>query len=76
MTIHSDVHDPRLIRAVEHYCDGVIRLKKTFFEDKDPPTHGVVLEIAKMVGVSLTDLDHTRFTYHPTPGNIELIPLD
>lgn len=36
LTIHSDAHDPLLIRAIEHQVDGVLRITRQ--EDPNDPT--------------------------------------
>jgi KaiC/GvpD/RAD55 family RecA-like ATPase len=73
LTLHRDVHESKIIKAIEHYCDGVIRLKKVKNEDKE---QGVVeiLEILKVPGMTLTEIEVTEFIFQPTPGHIELIP--
>ncbi|MHA2054857.1 MAG: hypothetical protein ACW99F_14820, partial [Candidatus Hodarchaeales archaeon] len=68
------VHDPRIIQAVEHYCEGVLKLKKQTMEDKDP-SGSDILQIIKVPGMGLTELDNTEFIFRPTPGHIELTPL-
>lgn len=74
LTLHSDVHEPRIIQAVEHYCDGVLKLKKQTLEDKDPAVSDI-LQIIKVPGMGLTELDSTEFIFQPSPGHIELTPL-
>jgi len=74
LTLHRDVHEPRIVQAVEHYCDGVLRLKKESFEGKDPSSADV-LQIIKAPGIALTELESSEFIFRPSPGHIELSPL-
>lgn len=73
LTLHRDVHKPRIIQAVEHYCDGVINLEKRAGDEKDTAPDEV-LQIRKVPGMSLAELENTEFAFHPTPGHIELAP--
>ena len=73
LTLHHDVHEPKIIQAVEHYCDVVIRLSKAIQEDKEPKQEEM-LQILKVPGMTLTELENTEFIYRPTPGHIELSP--
>lgn len=73
LTLHKDVHEMRIIQAVEHYCDVVIRLTKRILEDKEP-TQEEQLQILKVPGMALMELENTDFIFRPTPGHIELTP--
>lgn len=73
LTLHRDVHNPQIIQAVEHYCDGVLRLKKESSEEKGS-TLTDMLQIIKVPGIGLSELETSEFTFHPTPGHIELTP--
>jgi archaellum biogenesis ATPase FlaH len=75
LTIHKDVHEPRIIQAVEHYCDGVLRLMNRSLKDTKDHGQTEVLQIRKVPGMSLRELENTDFVYRPTPGHIELTPL-
>ncbi|MFX1538749.1 MAG: ATPase domain-containing protein, partial [Promethearchaeota archaeon] len=70
LTLHRDVHEARIIQAIEHYSDGVIRLEKRIQEEKEEE----VLQIRKVPGVALAELENTEFIFRPTPGHIELSP--
>lgn len=72
LTLHKDVHDGNIVKAVEHYCDGVIRLTHKILEDKE---QAELLQIRKVPGMALTELENTDFIFRPTPGHIELTPL-
>ncbi|PWI49588.1 hypothetical protein CEE45_00210 [Candidatus Heimdallarchaeota archaeon B3_Heim] len=73
LTLHRDVHSPRIIQAVEHYCDGVLRLTKETSDGKEPsPTD--ILQIIKVPGMSLSELEYAKFSFQPSPGHIELAP--
>lgn len=74
LTLHTDVHEPRIIKAVEHYCDGVLRLKKIPIDEQDT-AQNEILQILKVPGIALSELETTDFTFQPTPGHIELTPL-
>ncbi|MFX0184113.1 MAG: RAD55 family ATPase [Candidatus Hodarchaeota archaeon] len=73
LTLHTDVHEPNIVKAVEHYCDGVLRLKKLALEEKEL-AQAEVLQILKVPGISLSELEATDFIFQPTPGHIELTP--
>ncbi len=73
LTLHRDVHEMRIIQAVEHYCDVVIRLTKRIPEDKET-TQEELLQILKVQGMALMELENTDFIFRPTPGHIELSP--
>ncbi|MFW9903092.1 MAG: RAD55 family ATPase [Candidatus Thorarchaeota archaeon] len=73
LTLHRDVHESGIIQAVEHYCDGVIKLEKRELDEKDSAPEEV-LQIRKVPGMSLAELENTEFLFHPTPGHIELAP--
>ncbi len=73
LTLHRDVHEVRIIQAVEHYCDVVLRLTKKMLEDKEP-TQEEVLQILKVPGMALMELENTNFIFRPTPGHIEITP--
>jgi KaiC/GvpD/RAD55 family RecA-like ATPase len=73
LTLHTDVHKPHIVKAVEHYCDGVLRLKKSVSDDKEPGQEEI-LQILKVPGISLAELEATEFIFRPTPGHIELTP--
>lgn len=64
-TIHSDVHDQKSIRALEHYCDAVFKLYREGNQD--------ILRIVKVEGQQRSDT--TEFLYKTGPGKIELEPL-
>ncbi len=72
LTLHQDVHDGNIVKAVEHYCDGVLRLTHKILEDKE---QAELLQIRKVPGMALTELENTDFIFRPTPGHIELTPL-
>jgi KaiC/GvpD/RAD55 family RecA-like ATPase len=72
LTLHKDVHDENIVKAVEHYCDGVLRLTHKILEDKE---QAEFLQIRKVPGMALTELENTDFLFRPTPGHIELTPL-
>ncbi|MFX0084510.1 MAG: RAD55 family ATPase [Candidatus Hodarchaeota archaeon] len=72
LTLHQDVHDGNIVKAVEHYCDGVLRLTHKILEDKE---QAELLQIRKVPGMALTELENTDFLFRPTPGHIELTPL-
>jgi len=67
-TLHQDCHDEKTVKIIEHYADGVIRLSK----DTD---HQDILEIVKMRGLVMSDLDTKKFRYSPKQGEVELTPL-
>ncbi|MFX1511219.1 MAG: RAD55 family ATPase [Promethearchaeota archaeon] len=71
LTLHTDVHEPHIIRAIEHHCDGVIRIEKPD-PNSERPDAGT-LSVRKMIGVSLGSLT-TQFWYKFSPGSVELIP--
>ncbi len=73
LTLHRDVHAPRIIQAVEHYCDVVLRLTKKIHDDKES-SQGEILQILKVPGITLKELETTDFVFNPTPGHIELTP--
>ncbi|MHA1214602.1 MAG: RAD55 family ATPase [Candidatus Hodarchaeales archaeon] len=74
LTLHRDVHDVKIVTAVEHYCDGVIRLKHEYINEKDTsPTE--ILQIRKAPGMTLNEVENTDFIFKPIPGHIELTPL-
>lgn len=73
LTLHTDVHETNIVKAVEHYCDGVLRLKKLALDDKEL-AQAEVLQILKVPGISLSELETTDFIFQPTPGHIELTP--
>jgi KaiC/GvpD/RAD55 family RecA-like ATPase len=73
LTLHTDVHEPNIVKAVEHYCDGVLQLKKLALDDKEL-AQAEVLQILKVPGISLSELETTDFIFQPTPGHIELTP--
>lgn len=75
LTLHTDVHEPKIVKAVEHYCDGVIRLYHDVKSDDRETKHTEILEILKVPGISLLELETTEFRFKPTPGHIELTPL-
>lgn len=72
LTLHHDVHQAHIVKAVEHYCDGVIRITHSTLEDKE---QAEILHILKVPGMSLSELENTDFIFHPSPGHIELTPL-
>ncbi len=72
LTLHRDVHQANIVNAVEHYCDGVIRITHSVLEDK---TQTETLQILKVPGMSLSELENTDFIFHPSPGHIELTPF-
>lgn len=72
LTLHQDVHDANIVRAVEHYCDGVLKISKRSLEDKE---QAEVLQIRKVPGMTLSELENTDFIFRPTPGHIELTPF-
>ncbi|MHA1968167.1 MAG: RAD55 family ATPase [Candidatus Hodarchaeales archaeon] len=72
LTLHRDVHEEHIVKAVEHYCDGVIRMTHTALEDKEQTE---MLQIRKVPGMSLSELENTDFIFRPSPGHIELTPL-
>jgi len=74
LTLHSDVHDPRIVTAVEHYCDGVIKITHKELEEKEG---GLVefLQILKIPGMTMREVENTDFIFKPIPGHIELTPL-
>ncbi len=72
LTLHRDVHKANIVKAVEHYCDGVIRLTHSATEDKE---QAETLQILKVPGMSLSELENTDFIFHPSPGHIELTPF-
>ncbi|HKZ40384.1 MAG TPA: RAD55 family ATPase [Candidatus Hodarchaeales archaeon] len=63
-TIHADVHDPKIIKALEHYSDGVLKL--TFSSDGSP-----VLRIVKHEGMRP---EKDEFLYTHEPGKVTLEP--
>ncbi|MFX1533089.1 MAG: RAD55 family ATPase [Promethearchaeota archaeon] len=67
ITLHQDAHDPFVVKAIEHYVDGVLRIKRT--------PKGAILEIIKVFGIPLDEIENSRFEYKLSPGNVELIPL-
>ncbi|MFX0093985.1 MAG: RAD55 family ATPase [Candidatus Hodarchaeota archaeon] len=67
LTIHRDAHDITIVKALEHYADGVLRLKQT--------STGQVLEIVKMFGLPLDEIETASFEYKVSPGKISLTPL-
>lgn len=72
LTLHQDVHDANIVRAVEHYCDGVLKISKRTLEDKEQVE---MLQIRKVPGMTLSELENTDFIFRPTPGHIELTPF-
>jgi len=72
LTLHRDVHEANIVKAVEHYCDGVIRITHSALEDKE---QAETLQILKVPGMSLSELENTDFIFHPSPGHIELTPF-
>ena len=72
LTLHQDVHDANIVRAVEHYCDGVLKISQRSLEDKEQVE---VLQIRKVPGMTLSELENTDFIFRPTPGHIELTPF-
>jgi KaiC/GvpD/RAD55 family RecA-like ATPase len=72
LTLHQDVHDANIVRAVEHYCDGVLKISKRTLEDKEQVE---MLQIRKVPGITLSELENTDFIFRPTPGHIELTPF-
>lgn len=74
LTLHCDVHDPRIVTAVEHYCDGVIKITHKELEEKEG---GLVefLQIRKIPGMTMREVENTDFVFKPIPGHIELTPL-
>jgi archaellum biogenesis ATPase FlaH len=72
LTLHRDVHEEHIVKAVEHYCDGVIRMTHTALEDKE---QAEMLQIRKVPGMSLSELENTDFIFRPSPGHIELTPF-
>lgn len=65
-TLHSDVHPPEVVRAVEHYFNIVLRIEHR--EGMD------VLKVAK-TGELYAGAKKVEFEYRPLPGKIELKPL-
>ena len=72
LTLHQDVHDANIVRAVEHYCDGVLKISQKSLEDNE---QAEVLQIRKVPGMTLSELENTDFIFRPTPGHIELTPF-
>ena len=70
MTLHRDSHKPEVVRAIEHYADGVLSLSVT---DTD---HDGVLEIKKMKGLNLSRIPYRSFWYDPEPGRVVLTPIE
>ena len=64
-TIHSDVHDQKDVRALEHYCDAVFKLTREGEQD--------ILKIIKIEGQQRPKT--TEFVYNVAPGKIQLEPL-
>ena len=76
LTLHTDVHEPKIVKAVEHYCDGVIRLFRDVGSDDKETTQSEILQLLKVPGISLLELETTEFNFKPTPGHIELTPIN
>ena len=65
-TIHADVHEQYIIKALEHYADGVLKL--TCNNEGQP-----ILRIVKAEGIS--KIETSEFLYLPEPGKIVLEPM-
>ena len=63
-TIHSDIHDPKVIKMFEHYCDVVIKI---FKEGQNE-----ILDLIKVEGKKVRT---NRLLIKSAPGKIELQPL-
>lgn len=70
LSLHRDAHKIEIVRAIEHYADGVLSLSCTEEE------HDGILEIKKMQGVNLSRMPFRSFWYDPEPGKIVLTPID
>lgn len=65
-TLHRDVHEERVIKMFEHYCDVVFRLSKD-------PQNNEIFEIIKLEGQR--KLKVSKFLFTASPGKIDLKPL-
>ncbi|MFW9778807.1 MAG: RAD55 family ATPase [Candidatus Heimdallarchaeota archaeon] len=72
-TLHTDVHDAQIVKAIEHYCDGVLRLRNVIPSD-ETDVSVEMLQILKVPGIPLAELEATEFGFSPSPGHIELTP--
>ena len=63
-TIHKDVHDEKIVKMFEHYCDITIRMTK---ENSN--------EILKLIKVEGKKVRNDTFLIKSAPGKIELQPL-
>ncbi len=70
LTLHRDAHEPTIVKAIEHYADGVISLSCTEEE------HDAILQIKKMRGLNLSRIPYKSFWYDPSPGKIVLTPIE
>ena len=65
-TIHADVHEKYIIKALEHYADGVLKLT---YNDEGKP----ILRIVKAEGYGR--IETNEFLYLPEPGKVVLEPI-
>ncbi|MHA2272357.1 MAG: RAD55 family ATPase [Candidatus Hodarchaeales archaeon] len=70
LTLHRDAHKPEVVRAIEHYADGVLSLSCT------DAKHDGILEIKKMKGLNLSRIPYRAFWYDPQPGKIVITPIE
>ncbi|MFW9928299.1 MAG: RAD55 family ATPase [Candidatus Thorarchaeota archaeon] len=65
-TIHADVHELSMIKALEHYADGVLKI---YINEESKP----ILKIVKAEGLSSPEIK--EFLYLPEPGKVLLEPI-